>query len=60
MKDIKVLGPGCARCVTTDRDGSEARPTDSASPVTIEKVTDYATIAGYGIASTPGSSSTER
>jgi hypothetical protein len=23
-------------------------------PVTIEKVTDYAAIAGYGIASTPG------
>ncbi len=31
-----------------------ARPTSSASPVKIEKVTDYAAIAGYGIASTPG------
>ena len=53
MKDIKVLGPGCKRCVTT----AEMVQTEAdrlGIPVKIEKVTDYAAIAGYGIASTPG------
>jgi small redox-active disulfide protein 2 len=53
MKDIKVLGPGCKRCETTAqmvRD--EAAKLGIAVDVT--KVTDYAEIAGYGIASTPG------
>ena len=45
MKEIKVLGPGCKRCVTT------AEMVQSAAdklgvPVTIDKVTDYAAIAG--------------
>jgi small redox-active disulfide protein 2 len=53
MKDVKVLGPGCKRCLTT------AAMVQSAAeklgvPVKIEKVTDYAAIAGYGIAATPG------
>jgi len=53
MKDVKVLGPGCKRCETTAqmvRD--EAARLGIA--VQVEKVTDYAEIAGYGIASTPG------
>ena len=53
MKEIKVLGPGCKRCDTTAqmmRD--EAAKLGIAVEVT--KVTDYAEIAGYGIASTPG------
>jgi small redox-active disulfide protein 2 len=53
MKDVKVLGPGCKRCVTT----AEMVLTEANKlgiPVTIEKVTDYAAIAGYGIVSTPG------
>jgi small redox-active disulfide protein 2 len=53
MKEVKVLGPGCKRCeataelvrATAERLGVEVR---------VEKVTDYAAIAGYGIASTPG------
>jgi len=53
MKDVKVLGSGCKRCVTTaemvqttaDRLGVQVK---------VEKVTDYAAIAGYGIVSTPG------
>jgi len=53
MKDVKVLGPGCKRCVETaalvqseaDRLGVEIK---------LEKVTDYAEIAKFGIASTPG------
>ena len=53
MKDVKVLGPGCKRCTTT----AEMVQTEADKlgvPVSIEKVTDYAAIAGYGIASTPG------
>jgi small redox-active disulfide protein 2 len=53
MKDVKVLGPGCKRCETTAqmvRDEAAKLGVD----VTVEKVTDYAAIAGYGIASTPG------
>jgi small redox-active disulfide protein 2 len=53
MKDVKVLGAGCQRCVTT----AEMVQTEAdrlGVPVKIEKVTDYAAIAGYGIASTPG------
>lgn len=53
MKQVKVLGPGCKRCVTT----AETVQTEADKlgvAVNIEKVTDYAAIAGYGIASTPG------
>ena len=53
MKDVKVLGPGCKRCEAT-----EAMVRNAASrlgiDVTVEKVTDYAAIAAFGIASTPG------
>lgn len=53
MKDIKVLGPGCKRC-----EAAEAMVKDAASrlgvDVKIDKVTDYAEIAKFGIASTPG------
>ncbi len=53
MKDIKVLGPGCARCATTV-DMVEAEAKELGIEVHVEKVTDYAEIAQYGIASTPG------
>lgn len=53
MKDIKVLGPGCKRCETT-ADMVKAEAAKLGIEVTVEKVTDYAEIAGYGIASTPG------
>jgi len=53
MKDIKVLGPGCKRCTAT-AEMVQAEANKLGVPVTIEKVTDYAAIAGYGIASTPG------
>jgi small redox-active disulfide protein 2 len=53
MKNVKVLGPGCKRC-----DAAVQMVKDAASKagveVTVEKVTDYAEIAGYGITSTPG------
>jgi len=53
MKDIKVLGPGCKRCVAT-AEMVQAQAAKLGVQVAIEKVTDYATIAGYGIAATPG------
>jgi small redox-active disulfide protein 2 len=53
MKDVKVLGPGCKRCVTT-AEMVKAEADRLGIAVTIEKVTDYAAIAGWGIASTPG------
>jgi small redox-active disulfide protein 2 len=50
---IKVLGPGCANCTTL-----EARTKEAVAALgveaTIEKVTDYPAIAGYGIMRTPG------
>ena len=53
MKNVKVLGPGCKRC-----DAAVQMVKDAASKagveVTVEKVTDYAEIAGYGIMRTPG------
>lgn len=53
MKDVKVLGPGCKRCeATADMVRTEA--VRLGVPITLEKVTDYAAIAGWGIAATPG------
>lgn len=53
MKDIKILGPGCSRCQTA----AEMVRTEAEKlgiVVRVEKVTDYAEIAKFGIASTPG------
>ena len=53
MKDIKVLGSGCKTCqMTAELLKSEADKLGVA--VSVEKITDYAAIAGYGIAATPG------
>ena len=53
MKTIKVYGPGCKRCDTT-----EAMVRDSAArlgvAVDVEKVTDPKSIAMAGVMSTPG------
>ena len=49
---IKVLGPGCANCVNLERVTREA--VDGLGiDAEIEKVTDYAAIAGYGVMRTP-------
>ncbi|MBS0244648.1 MAG: TM0996/MTH895 family glutaredoxin-like protein [Proteobacteria bacterium] len=53
MKEIKILGPGCKRCDAT-ADMVKAEAAKLGIDITVEKVTDYAAIAGYGIASTPG------
>ena len=50
--EIKVLGPGCKNCVTLDRIAHEV-VTDLGLVATFEKVEDYATIASYGVMSTP-------
>jgi small redox-active disulfide protein 2 len=49
---IKVLGPGCANCVNLERATREA-VADLGVDAEIEKVTDYAAIAGYGVMRTP-------
>jgi len=49
---IKVLGPGCANCVNLERVTREA-VTDLGIDAQIEKVTDFATIVGYGVMRTP-------
>ena len=53
MKTVKVFGPGCKRCETT-----EAMVKETASrlgiEVVIEKVIDAKSIAMAGIMSTPG------
>lgn len=53
MRDIKVLGPGCKRCQTAE-DMVKAEAARLGIDVQVQKITDYAEIAGYGIASTPG------
>jgi len=53
MKNIKVLGSGCKNCVTTAQ-LIEGRAKALGITITIEKVTDVASILGYGVMSTPG------
>lgn len=53
MKTVKVLGPGCKRCEATE-DMVRKEAARQGIDVAIEKVSDYAAIAGYGILSTPG------
>jgi small redox-active disulfide protein 2 len=53
MKEVKVLGPGCKRCAATV-EMVQTEADKLGVPVTIEKVTDYVAIAGFGIVSTPG------
>ncbi|MCR6689045.1 thioredoxin family protein [Cellulomonas sp.] len=49
---IKILGPGCANCVTLERVTSEA-VAELGLDAQLEKVTDYGAIAGYGVMRTP-------
>lgn len=53
MKDVKILGPGCKRCIAA-AEMVRVEADRLGVPVSVEKVTDYAAIAGYGIVSTPG------
>jgi len=53
MKNIKVLGTGCANCKTTFNLIEEAAK-KAGVEVELEKIEDMAEIMGYGIMSTPG------
>ena len=53
MKNVKILGSGCKRCIQTAEMAS-AEANRLGIDVQIEKVTDFAEIAKFGIASTPG------
>lgn len=53
MKNIKVLGTGCANCKTTTRLIEEAAR-EKGVAIQLEKIEDIADILGYGVMSTPG------
>ena len=53
MKNVKVLGTGCANCETTARLIEEIAVAKGTA-IQLEKVTDMAAILGYGVMSTPG------
>jgi small redox-active disulfide protein 2 len=53
MKEIKVLGSGCANCKRTLKlieDAAKAKGVE----VRLEKIEDLNAIVGYGVISTPG------
>ena len=50
---IKILGSGCNNCVNLERVTREV-VADLGLDAEFEKVTDYPTIVGYGVMSTPG------
>ena len=49
---VLVLGPGCKNCVALEKATREAIDRLGLD-ATVEKVTDYPTIVGYGVMSTP-------
>jgi len=53
MKEVKVLGTGCANCKTTMRLIEEVAR-EKGIPVNIVKVEDIAEIMSHGVMSTPG------
>ena len=53
MKEIKVLGTGCANCRTTVA-LIEQVARDKGIPVSLQKVEELRDIMGYGVMSTPG------
>ncbi len=53
MKNIKVLGSGCANCQTTAR-LIEETARELGAEIELEKVEDIAQIMSYGVMSTPG------
>ena len=53
MKNIKVLGTGCANCKTTLKLIEEVAK-EMGVELQLEKVEDIQAIMGYGVMSTPG------
>jgi len=52
IMDIKVLGPGCAKCNKTEKMIQEVIK-ETGVAATVEKVTDMMAIASYGVFGTP-------
>ena len=50
--EIKVLGPGCAKCNKTEKVVMDALA-DAGVAANVEKVSDMMKIAGYGVFGTP-------
>ncbi|EHJ48961.1 redox-active disulfide protein 2 [Solidesulfovibrio carbinoliphilus subsp. oakridgensis] len=50
--EIKVLGPGCAKCKEAEKVVLEAVK-ESGVDATVEKIADFQQIAGFGVFSTP-------
>ena len=53
MKTVKVYGPGCKRCETTEKVIKDAASRLGVE-VAVEKITDPRSIAMAGVMSTPG------
>lgn len=53
MKNIKVLGTGCANCKTTMKLIEEAAKAKGVE-IQLEKIEDIQAIMSYGVMSTPG------
>ena len=53
MKNVKILGTGCANCKNTLA-LVEAVAREKNIPISLEKIEDLPAIMGYGVMSTPG------
>jgi small redox-active disulfide protein 2 len=51
--NVKILGPGCKNCQNLES-RTRAALDKLGLDADVEKVTDYAAIAGYGVMKTPG------
>jgi len=52
IMEIKVLGPGCAKCSKTEKLIREVIK-ETGSDASVEKITDLMKIASYGVFGTP-------
>ncbi|MDD3814129.1 MAG: thioredoxin family protein [Desulfocapsaceae bacterium] len=50
--EIKVLGPGCAKCTEAEKI-MQAAAEEAGATATIEKISDFQQIAKHGVFSTP-------
>jgi len=50
--EIKVLGPGCAKCEQTEK-AVKGAVAETGVAADVEKITDVMKIAGYGVFGTP-------
>ena len=54
MKDVKVLGSGCCNKCDETLALIEKTAAEEGVEISAEKITDTATVMGYGVMSTPG------